>query len=939
MFHPRAVMSMQLSDLGSSDVLFGRMSGVRESGPETPGTEQRKRKGSPGESLDPRSQWIAEKRRREQEQRYVEELAELVSANLAEFVGNVKPDTCAVLRETVLQIRQLKRQEQEQCASSRGEVQQPDISSSGQSVIEKDSLGPLLLKALDAFFFVVNAEGYLAFVSENVRCYLGFGQEELLNSYVYNLLHIGDHEEFSRHLPKPPANSTPWHSDGTRHSSHTFHCRMLVHRSNNEAATPAAEDQYETMQCFAVVQPPAADESDGDLQPCLICVARRAQRHEMPTVETFSTRQDKTGKIIAIDTSSLQASMRPGWQILVRKCIHAFFQNVENGLPLSHRHHRDVLMKGFAQSAPYRFALPDGSMAVGQSKSRMQALPNQTHIVSSIHTVFRYCKHSGEGLVRPSPVIPDQISATNDPNGGTPSASLNCPQTPMGIVSGRSDVSMGRLPPGAPPPGRYVGMPGAMALGSPSRNSPCGAVGSGPMPCQGSYMRTPRTPPVAKPVGSPGMPFSPQRPSGPYLTNAGFACPGASPGEGITPGSGTPPGQTPSPSPRLVSPSPSVTSPCQVVTPSVGQRIPYVPRSYSTGHYGKQEDWSAEGKEQIATATPGSTQQNIECSQADGTTQECEEPAKSPTKLLQLLTVGPEVGGRLSLDSVRSSEPPGSGPATSNSGSNPDGSAGGSGITGGGAAGCAGGGGVSPSLHSTSLTERHKILHKLLQDGSSSPDINKLTASQQPLSVGSGQVSIKAEELSTVKQEPVSPLQRRQDRDHALLRSLLDKEEEQRTRPVEHLPDSDVKPKLEKSESGRDVSYGPGVCGSIKIEKPDMQVKVESGEQHTPDRFENLNEGLGRESTAENSKALLQDLLQTPSSMPSLQASSNFRTASSHVVAAMGRANSQLMSRPPFPNGPGQSRPLLSYSTSLSHVQGGPTHSATAPTHHGECSL
>ena len=50
----------------------------------------------------------------------MEELAELVSANLAEFVGNVKPDTCAVLRETVLQIRQLKRQEQGELLVSLG---------------------------------------------------------------------------------------------------------------------------------------------------------------------------------------------------------------------------------------------------------------------------------------------------------------------------------------------------------------------------------------------------------------------------------------------------------------------------------------------------------------------------------------------------------------------------------------------------------------------------------------------------------------------------------------------------------------------------------------------------------------------------------------------------------------------------------------------------
>lgn len=32
------------------------------------------------------------------------------------------------------------------------------------------------------------------------------------------------------------------------------------------------------------------------------------------------------GKIISIDTSSLRAAGRTGWEDLVRKCIYAFFQ-------------------------------------------------------------------------------------------------------------------------------------------------------------------------------------------------------------------------------------------------------------------------------------------------------------------------------------------------------------------------------------------------------------------------------------------------------------------------------------------------------------------------------------------------------------------------------------------------------------------------------------
>lgn len=150
-------------------------------------------------------------------------------------------------------------------------------------------------QALDGFLFVVNRDGSIVFVSDNVTQYLQYKQEELINTSIYNIIHDEDREEFHKNLPKssgeartqasppdvstakstsacahltalslvsPAANGASWGGEAPRQKSHTFNCRMLVNTGHQERAVG---QRYEAMQCFALTQPRAMmEEGEGE---------------------------------------------------------------------------------------------------------------------------------------------------------------------------------------------------------------------------------------------------------------------------------------------------------------------------------------------------------------------------------------------------------------------------------------------------------------------------------------------------------------------------------------------------------------------------------------------------------------------------------------------------------------------------------------------------
>ncbi|XP_055711682.1 nuclear receptor coactivator 2 isoform X6 [Phlebotomus papatasi] len=384
-----------------------------------------------------------EKRRRELENEYIEQLGEFLQINKRDMTS-CKPDKAAILNEVVKTFRTLLEKGSRELSSSRCSkcppdcadsctvhpVQQGDVSSTEPPLPEPSVNGQS--PEISAYFEAVehyissagwvlleiNAEGIIECVTENIKDLIMFTRAELSRQSIYSYLHPGDHGKLSPILnnmsftvgwgateddsqspqqPQVPPGSNQAGSGGKR--SIKTRIRMLV--KHPEAAGETIEQKQQRMDKYeevVIIAAPVKD--DGDECSSVLCLITRPEDDgplensgALPQrdLEQLTLKIEPSGKIINLDASTLRETFA---QSLAKEPL----RSIQDLCHVQDQHVLKMHLKevhqgtnSMAYSAAYRLRLggPEAYVHVKvTSKLFRSTIHGESDFIMAVHTIL-----------------------------------------------------------------------------------------------------------------------------------------------------------------------------------------------------------------------------------------------------------------------------------------------------------------------------------------------------------------------------------------------------------------------------------------------------------------------------------------------------------------------------------------------------------------------
>ncbi|XP_054721170.1 mucin-17-like [Uloborus diversus] len=381
---------------------------------------------------------LNEKRRREQENVHIEELAELVSASPSDMSSlSCKPDKCAILKETVNQIRT---QEDTKIVAG-DELQESEVTSSKPNIINNNIFGSILLEALEGFLFVVDIDGKVEFVSENITAFLKYHQDEIYEKNIYDYIHPADRARFNQNLLlMMPMSNTSWTSETLNSAGKPvkhFNCQFLVRPEDPEIKMENKQtpiNEYVNLSITANYMP-VEDEGSNEVRNRMTCIARRAATEEKRAtkIEHFTTKTDREGKIVDVETSAVAL---PLCQYLRKELIGSQYLDFchPNDVTSVQQHLKNTLETGMATCGPTKFHIGGDRYVRVKMKSRsFQGLQGTAEFVVSSHAVIRDNENSSPVFDSPKSTPSPSLTSTSSGSCSSSSGSGSTSDSSSGV--------------------------------------------------------------------------------------------------------------------------------------------------------------------------------------------------------------------------------------------------------------------------------------------------------------------------------------------------------------------------------------------------------------------------------------------------------------------------------------------------------------------------